>query len=174
MLLTVARWFVLDARETVDNCVQVRAALRDVYKRQVRSHHIFGRPSGLGGSGVDSQPASRILLGLIFVNVGNLEVSGPLNGLEAWSKRRYSTRVLLSSMMMSVPGRGVVVVVPRPSPGGATSRSRCRLSSGGLTPCRDPVIPVIFLSAANLVLVSSFVRSVDGAPCVPTTVDGVS
>jgi hypothetical protein len=27
---TVARWFVLDARESVDKCVQVRAALRCV------------------------------------------------------------------------------------------------------------------------------------------------
>jgi hypothetical protein len=30
VLLTVARWFVLNARETVDICVQVRAALRCV------------------------------------------------------------------------------------------------------------------------------------------------
>jgi hypothetical protein len=30
MLPTVARWFVSDARETVDNLVQVRAALRCV------------------------------------------------------------------------------------------------------------------------------------------------
>jgi hypothetical protein len=30
VLPTVAQWFVLDARETVDNCVQVRAALRCV------------------------------------------------------------------------------------------------------------------------------------------------
>jgi hypothetical protein len=142
--------------------------------RQVRVHHIFGRPSGSVGNGVDGQPASRILLGLIFVNVGDLEVRGPLNGPEAWSKRRYSTCVLLSSMMMSVPGRGVVVVVPRPSPGGATSRSRCRLSSGGLTPCRDAVIPVILFSATDLILVSSFARSIDGASCVPPTVDGVS
>jgi hypothetical protein len=28
VLPTVARWFVLDARETVDSCVQVRATLR--------------------------------------------------------------------------------------------------------------------------------------------------
>jgi hypothetical protein len=77
-------------------------------------------------------------------------------------------------MMMSVPGRGVVVVVPRPSPGGATSLSHCQLNSGGLTPHRDVVIPVILFSAADLVLVSSFARSVDGASCVPPTVDGVS
>jgi hypothetical protein len=55
--------------------------------RQVCGHHIFGHPSGSGDSGVDDQPASRILLGLIFVNVGDLEVRGPLNGPEAWSKR---------------------------------------------------------------------------------------
>jgi hypothetical protein len=30
MLLTVARWFVPDAHETVDNLVQVQAALRCV------------------------------------------------------------------------------------------------------------------------------------------------
>jgi hypothetical protein len=30
VLPTVARWFVLDARETMDSCVQVRAALRCV------------------------------------------------------------------------------------------------------------------------------------------------
>jgi hypothetical protein len=30
VLPTVARWFALDARETVDSCVQVRAALRCV------------------------------------------------------------------------------------------------------------------------------------------------
>jgi hypothetical protein len=30
VLSTVARWFVLVARETVDSCVQVRAALRCV------------------------------------------------------------------------------------------------------------------------------------------------
>jgi hypothetical protein len=30
VLPTVARWFMPDARETVDNCVQARAALRRV------------------------------------------------------------------------------------------------------------------------------------------------
>jgi hypothetical protein len=97
-----------------------------------------------------------------------------LNGPEAWSKHRYSTRLLLLSMMMSVPGRGVVVVVPRPSLGRATSRSRCRLSPGGLTPRRDAVISVIFFSALDLVPMSSFVRGVDGALCVSPTVDGMS
>jgi hypothetical protein len=76
--------------------------------------------------------------------------------------------------MMSVPGRGVVVVVPRPSPGGTASQSRCRLSPGGLTPGWDAVVPVILFPAADLVLVSSFTRGIDGAPCVPTTVDGMS
>jgi hypothetical protein len=96
------------------------------------------------------------MLSLELVDVGDFEVRGPLNGPEAWSECRYSTRVLLSSMMMSIPGRGVVVVVPRPSPGCATSRSRCRLNSGGLTPCRDAVVPIIFFSALDLVLVSLF------------------
>jgi hypothetical protein len=84
--------------------------------RKVRGHHILGCPSGSGGGGVDGQPASRILLRFIFVDIGDLEVRGPLNGPEAWSKRRYSTTVFLSSVMMSFPGRGVVVVVPRVVP----------------------------------------------------------
>jgi hypothetical protein len=142
--------------------------------RQVCGHHIFGCPSGSSGGGVDGQPASQILLRLVLVDVGDFEVKGPLNGPGAWSERRYSIRVLLSSMMMSILRRGVVVVVPRPSPGRATSRSRCRLSYGGLTPHRDVVILVIFFPAPDLVLVSSFARGVDGAPCVSPTIDGVS
>jgi hypothetical protein len=141
---------------------------------QVCDHHIFGCPSGSGGGGVDGQLASRILLRLVLVDVGDFEVRGPLNGPEAWSERRYSTRVLLSLMMMSVPGRGVVVVMPRPSLGCTADRSRCQLNSGGLTPRRDAMVPIIFLSAPDLVLVSSFARSVDEALCVPPTVDGVS
>jgi hypothetical protein len=72
------------------------------------------------------------------------------------------------------PGDGVVILVPRPSPGGATSRSRGRLGPGGLTPGRDAMTPVVLFPVTDLVLVSSFARSVDGAPCVPPTVDGVS
>jgi hypothetical protein len=141
--------------------------------RQVCGHHVFGCPSSSSGGGVDGQPASRILLRLVLVDVGDFEVRGPLNGPKARSECRYSTCVLLSSMMMHFLGRGVVVVVPRPSPGHATSRSRCRLSSGGLTPRRDAVIPVIFFPAPDLVLVSSFAQGVDGALCVSPTVDGV-
>jgi hypothetical protein len=36
------------------------------------------------------------------------------------------------------------------------------------------MIPVVLLPAADLVLVPSFTRSVDGAPRVSTTIDGVS
>jgi hypothetical protein len=76
--------------------------------------------------------------------------------------------------MMSVPGRGVVVVVPRPSLGGTACRSHCRLSPSGLTPGWDAVVPVVLFPAADLVVVSSFTRGIDGAPRVPATVDGVS
>jgi hypothetical protein len=36
------------------------------------------------------------------------------------------------------------------------------------------MIPVVLLPAANLVLVPSFTRSIDGASRVPTAVDSVS
>jgi hypothetical protein len=36
------------------------------------------------------------------------------------------------------------------------------------------MIPVVLFSVADLVLMSSFTRSVDGAPRVSATVDGVS
>jgi hypothetical protein len=76
--------------------------------------------------------------------------------------------------MMSVPGRGVVVVAPQPSPGGSASRGFRRLSSRGLTPSWDAMVPVVLLPAADLVLMSSFTRGIEGAPRVPATVDGVS
>jgi hypothetical protein len=36
------------------------------------------------------------------------------------------------------------------------------------------MIPIILFSTPNLVLMSSFTRSIDGASCVPPTIDGVS
>jgi hypothetical protein len=131
-------------------------------------------PQQLGGGGVDGQPASQILLRLVLGDVEDFEVRGPLNAPEAWSERRYSTCVLLSSMVMFIPRRRVVVVVPRTSLGCATSRSHCSLNSGGLTPCRDAMVPIIFFSVPDLILMSSFARSVDGALRVPPNVDGVS
>jgi hypothetical protein len=44
-------------------------------------------PSGSGSGGVDSQPASRVLLRLVLVDVGDFEVRGPLNGPETGSER---------------------------------------------------------------------------------------
>jgi hypothetical protein len=54
---------------------------------QVCGHHIFSHPSGSGGGGIDGQPASRILLRLVLVDVGDFEVMGPLYGPEMWSER---------------------------------------------------------------------------------------
>jgi hypothetical protein len=76
----------------------------------VRSHHFFGCPSSPSGGCIDGQPASWVLLGLIFVDVGDFEVWGPLNGPETQSKRGYSTCVLLSTFMVPVLGRGVTDV----------------------------------------------------------------
>jgi hypothetical protein len=78
-------------------------------------------PQWPGSGGVDGQPTSRVLLRLVLVDVGDLEVMGPLNGPKTWSERRYPTHVLLPTMMMLVPGRGVVDVVPQLSLGCAAS-----------------------------------------------------
>jgi hypothetical protein len=141
---------------------------------QICGHHVFSRPSGLGGSRIDGQPASRVLLRFVLVDVGDLEVWGPLDGPETWSKRGYSTCVFLPSFMVSVPGRGVGVVPSRPSPNRAAGRGCCRLNSGGVTSSRDAVVPIVLLPASYLVFVSSVARSIDGAPRVSRAVDGVS
>jgi hypothetical protein len=88
---------------------------------QVRRHHVLRRPGGPGDSRVDGQPVARVLLRLILVNVGDLEVGGPLNGPETRSKRGDSARVFLSMFMRLVLGRGVGSVSSRPSPERATS-----------------------------------------------------
>jgi hypothetical protein len=103
---------------------QVSQPLQRIFPKddgQICSHHIFSCPSGPGSGGIDSQPGFRVLLRLVLVDVGDLEVSGPLNGPETRSERRYSTHVLLSTIVVSIPGRGVVDVLPRPSPGHAAS-----------------------------------------------------
>jgi hypothetical protein len=65
-------------------------------------------------------------------------------------------------------------MVSQPSLGSTASRGRCRLSSGGLAPSWDAMIPVVLFLAADLVLMPSFTRSIDGASRVSATVDGVS
>jgi hypothetical protein len=56
----------------------------------------------------------------MLVDVGDLEVRGPLDGPETRSKRGYSTCVFLLMFMVSVLGRGVSDVSYRPSPDRAT------------------------------------------------------
>ena len=137
---------------------------------QIRRHHVLRRP---GGGRVDGQPTTRVLLGLVLVDVGDLEVGGPLDGPKTRSKRADSALVFLPAFVRSVPGRGVSSVSSQPSPKRATSRGRNQLSSGGAASCRDAVIRVIFLLAPYLSFVSSVVRSVDGAPHVSSAIDGV-
>jgi hypothetical protein len=36
------------------------------------------------------------------------------------------------------------------------------------------MIPIILFLVPNLILMSSFVRSIEGAPCILLTIDGVS
>jgi hypothetical protein len=74
---------------------------------QVRRHYVLRHPDGPGGSRVDRQPAARVLLGLVLVDIGHLEVGRPLDGPKTWSKRGDSARVLLSMFVSLVPRRGV-------------------------------------------------------------------
>jgi hypothetical protein len=114
-------------RESCRRCITTDLLLADlawldvVRTALVRSHHIFSCPSGPGSGGIDSQSASLVLLRLVLVDVGDFEVCGPLNGPETRSERRYSTHVLLSTIVVSVPGRGVADVQPRSSPGCAAN-----------------------------------------------------
>ena len=81
---------------------------------QVCSHHIFSCPSGPGSGCIDGQLASRVLLRLVFVDVGDLEVGRPLDGPETLSERGNSARILLQMFMSSVLGRGVGSVTEPP------------------------------------------------------------
>jgi hypothetical protein len=131
-------------------------------------------PQRTGRRLCNGQPAPRVLLGLVFVDVGDLEVGGPLDGPETRSKRGDPTCVFLSAFVRSVPGRGASSVSSRPTPDRATSRGCSRLNSGGATSGRDAMIPVILLPAPYLTFVSSVAQSVDGAPCVSSAIDGVA
>jgi hypothetical protein len=57
---------------------------------QVRSHNALYRPSSPGDSRVNGQPAVRVLLRLILVDVGDLEVGRPLDGPETRSEQGNS------------------------------------------------------------------------------------
>jgi hypothetical protein len=45
---------------------------------QVHHHDVLRCPSSPGGGCIDGQPASRVLLKLIFVDVGDLEIRGAI------------------------------------------------------------------------------------------------
>jgi hypothetical protein len=122
---------------------------------QIRCHYVFRRLGGLSGGCVDGQPAPRVLLGLVLVDVGDFEVGGPLDGPKTRSKRRDPACVFLSAFVRSVPGRGAGGVSSRPSPGRATSQGRSRLNSCGVTSSRDAVVLVILLPAPYLTFVPS-------------------
>jgi hypothetical protein len=51
---------------------------------QIRRHHVLRR---LGGGRVDGQPTTGVLLGLVLVDVGDLEVGGH------WMARRRAVSV---------------------------------------------------------------------------------
>jgi hypothetical protein len=81
---------------------------------QVRRHDVLHCPSSPSDSRIDGQPASRVLLRLVLVDVGDLEVGRPLNGPETGSKRGNSARILLPVMEPpKVFGPPTVVLVLR-------------------------------------------------------------
>jgi hypothetical protein len=82
---------------------------------QVRYHDVLCCPSSLGSSCVDGQPTPWVLLGLIFVDVGDFEIGRPLDGLEARGERGDLARIHLSMIMPLIPGRRVSIRSPRPS-----------------------------------------------------------
>jgi hypothetical protein len=141
---------------------------------QVRYHDILRGPSSSGGDRIDGQPASRVLLRLIFVDVRDLEVRRPLNGPEKRSKCGNSVRILLSMFALSVLGRGVGTRSSRPSPERTPGRSCRRLNSCGTASRRCTVISVVLLPAPCLIFMPLVARSADGASCVSSTVDGVT
>jgi hypothetical protein len=87
---------------------------------KIHRHDVLRCPSSPGSSRVDGQRAARVLLRLIFVDVGDLEVGRPLDGPEMQSECGNSARVLLTVFISSVLGRGVGSGLSRPSPEWAT------------------------------------------------------
>jgi hypothetical protein len=76
-------------------------------------------PSSPGGGCVDIQRTPWVLLGLIFVDVGDFEIGRPLDGPEVRGERRDPTCILLSMIMSSILGRGASIRSARLSQGRA-------------------------------------------------------
>jgi hypothetical protein len=74
-------------------------------------------PQQPGQRCIDGQPTPWVLLGLIFVDVGDFEIGRPLDGPEARGERGDPARILLSMIMSSISGRGASIRSPRLSPG---------------------------------------------------------
>jgi hypothetical protein len=66
---------------------------------QVCCHDVLRCPRSLGDGCVDGQPTPWVLLGLIFVDVGDFEIGRPLDGPEARGEHGDPTRILLSMIM---------------------------------------------------------------------------
>jgi hypothetical protein len=122
---------------------------------QVRRHDVLRCPSSPGRGRIDSQPASWVLVRLIFVDVGDLEVRRPLNGPETRSKRRDSARILPPMFVPSVPGRGVGTRSSPPSLERTTGRSCRRLNLCRTTSRRYTMISIVLLPAPYFIFMTS-------------------
>jgi hypothetical protein len=86
---------------------------------------------------VDDQPASRVFLGLVFINIGDFEVRRPLDGSKPRGEGGDPARFpfLLSMIVSLVPRRGASLISPRPSQHRALGRGCRRLDLGRTAAC---------------------------------------
>jgi hypothetical protein len=85
---------------------------------RVRHHDVFYCPSNPRSGHVDGLPSPRVLLGLVFVDVGDFEVRRPLDGPELGGERGDPACLffLLLMVVSLVPGSGASLMSPQPSP----------------------------------------------------------
>jgi hypothetical protein len=115
-----------------------------------------------------------VLLGFVFVHVRDFEIGRPLDGPETRGDHGDPTRILLSMIRPSVPGRGASVRSPRPSPDRTVSGGYCWFDPGRTAMCRYTMIAVVFLPTPYFILMPTIARSTDVAPCISSAIDGVT
>jgi hypothetical protein len=91
-------------------------------------HHILHHPSDPGGHGVNDQPAARVLLCFIFVNIGDFEVWQPLHCSQLVGEGRDSKHRLRGLHVPPEHIRGAAVAMANegcPSGRGSSDDALC-------------------------------------------------